>query len=62
MSITISVFWVVLLIFIIHTIFSHLLNWAARRTIAEDTFALTVVGFFVEAIIIIIALNLCLTT
>jgi len=36
MTVTIPVFWVVVLIVVIHSILQHLLNWGMRLTMNED--------------------------
>jgi len=57
---TIPIFWVVLLIVIIHTILQHLLNWASRRCTEEGEVFLACIGWVLEAILLIVVLAKCL--
>ena len=48
MMLSISAFWIVLLIVIIHTIFQHLINWGWRNTNGDDSseFMMTILTVF----------------
>lgn len=59
MTITVSAFVIVLVVFMLHTILSHLLNWALRGAFEIDdgnTGAVVIFAFIVEAVIVIAVL------
>ena len=63
--ITIPIFWVVLLIVLLHTILQHLLNWGSRsKLVATDgaTLFFILLGWFFEGAALIITLATCLPT
>lgn len=44
MTVKVSVLGIVILIFILHTIITHLLNWMFRESLEEETGALTILS------------------
>ena len=60
MEITISVYWIVLLIVIVHTVLQHLLNWAWRSCDENEAFGMilvTVLEFFALIVCLSLTLN-----
>ena len=61
MTVTISTFWIIILIIMIHTIFQHLINWGWRELGKDEEdivvmFIATVFEFF--SVIVLLALVL----
>jgi len=55
MQVELSVFFVVMLIVIIHTVFTHLFNWAFR-SVEEDAMPLCLAGQVAELIVLVVLL------
>ena len=63
--INVPVFYVVLLIVLLHTILQHLLSWGSRsKLVATDGAVLffIILGWFFEGVALIITLEACLPT
>jgi len=62
MEITINLFWIVLLIIVVHTILQHLINWGWRRIYEdedEDNASIVALIFFVTAIEAVLVVAFC---
>jgi hypothetical protein len=62
MTVTVPVLGIIIVIFLLHTVVTHLINWAWRKAWEEDT-GLTVIVFLLsgfELILSILLLDYCL--
>lgn len=60
MELTIPVFWIVLLIVLIHTGLQHLINWMWRSIYDDDSLLVGIIVTIAELIVLILALYLTL--